>query len=275
MVKKPNKTLERNMNEESIIIDNFSIVSIFIEMYFNENKLASGTAFFLEKNNQKHLVTNWHNLSGRNAITKEPLDTTNLAVPNKVRVYHHNLKSIGNVIPVDYNLQGENGQSLWLEHPIHTNKVDVAVLPIVDSNNIYTIEKAIEESDPYDAWPIEVGEKLYVLGYPFGITASAYFPIWKAATIASEPNINIDDLPKFYIDTATKQGMSGSVVIQKERRAVALMEDNQITSRFRLNFLGVYSGRVLEPKNSFDTQIGIVWKKYCIDEIIDGNKFYD
>lgn len=264
------------MNEEEIVlIDKLSVVSVFIEMYFNETKLAIGTAFFTERNNEKFLVTNWHNLSGRNSITKEPLDNINLAIPNKIRVYHHDLKDLGNVIYQNYNLQNKDGQSLWFEHPIHTNKIDVAILPILTKIDIYTIELAILESDPYDAWPIEVGEKLYVLGYPFGITASAYFPIWKAATIASEPNINIEELPKFYIDTATKKGMSGSIVIQKERRAVAMMNKGQITSRFRVNFLGVYSGRVLEPKNEFDTQIGIVWKENCINEIIEGKKLHE
>ena len=263
------------MNEEDILIDNLSVVSVFIEMYFNENRLATGSAFFVERNNEKYLVTNWHNLSGRNSNTIEPLDKTNAAIPNKIRVYHHDLENLGNVIPEDYNLEDQNGQALWMEHPIHTNKVDIAILPMIgENNNIYTIEQAIKESDPYEAWPIEVSEKLYVLGYPFGITASDYFPIWKAATIASEPKINIDNLPKFYIDTATKQGMSGSIVIQKERRSVAIIEQQQITSRFRVNFLGVYSGRVTEPQNQFDTQIGIVWKEYCIDEILEGKQFY-
>jgi hypothetical protein len=261
--------------EETILIDNLSVVSVFIEMYFNEIKLAVGTAFFTERNGEKYLITNLHNLSGRNSITKKPLDTKNSAIPNKVRVYHHDLENLGNVIPKNYNLQDEDGKSLFYEHPIHSNKIDVAVLPVTDDTNIYTIEQAIKESDPYEAWTIEVGENLYVLGYPFGITASAYFPIWKAATIASEPNINIDELPKFYIDTATKKGMSGSAVIQKERRAVAIMSEGLVTSRFRVNFLGVYSGRVVEPQNEFDTQIGIVWKKNCIDEIIEEKKLYE
>jgi hypothetical protein len=69
--------------------------------------------------------------------------------------------------------------------------------------------------------------------------------------------------------------MSGSAVIQKERRAVAIMSEGLVTSRFRVNFLGVYSGRVVEPQNEFDTQIGIVWKKNCIDEIIEGKKLYE
>ena len=260
--------------QEALLIDSLSVVSVFIEMYFNEIKLAIGTAFFTERNNKKYLVTNWHNLSGRNSITKEPLND-NGAIPNKLRVFHHDLENLGNVIPKDYTLQDDNFKSLFYEHPIFANKVDVSILPISDETNIYTIEQAIKDSDPYESWPIEVGENLYVLGYPFGITASAHFPVWKAATIASEPNINIDDLPKFYIDTATKKGMSGSPVIQKERRAVTLMSENKITSRFRVNFIGVYSGRVIEPKNEFDTQIGIVWKENCIDEIIEGKIFHD
>ena len=40
----------------------------------------------------------------------------------------------------------------------------------------------------------------------------AMFPIWKRGSIASEPEIPIDGKPMFYIDTATRQGMSGAPV---------------------------------------------------------------
>jgi len=35
------------------------------------------------------------------------------------------------------------------------------------------------------------------------------------------------------------------------------------------NFVGIYSGRIL-GKTELEAQLGIVWKKEVIDEIIDG-----
>ena len=38
-------------------------------------------------------------------------------------------------------------------------------------------------------------------------------PIWKKSTIASEPDIDINNLPCFYIDSTTREGMSGAPVV--------------------------------------------------------------
>ncbi|MFH4113730.1 hypothetical protein WAI92_21810, partial [Acinetobacter baumannii] len=53
----------------------------------------------------------------------------------------------------------------------------------------------------------------FILGYPLKLTGGGNFPIWKRGTIATEYIVNLDYLPKYYIDTATtKSGMSGSPV---------------------------------------------------------------
>jgi hypothetical protein len=56
----------------------------------------------------------------------------------------------------------------------------------------------------------------FVLGYPRGMSGGGHFPVWKRATIATEPDIDLDGLPRFYIDTATREGMSGSPVYAQE-----------------------------------------------------------
>ena len=57
----------------------------------------------------------------------------------------------------------------------------------------------------------EVSDNASVIGYPFSDIAYLQMPIWKRASIASEPDINIDKLPKMLVDTATRSGLSGSL----------------------------------------------------------------
>ncbi len=53
--------------------DQISYTSIPITMHFSETKqkLASGTAFIYEFEEKFYLITNWHNVTGLNPITKE------------------------------------------------------------------------------------------------------------------------------------------------------------------------------------------------------------
>ena len=115
-------------------------------------------------------------------------------------------------------------------------------------------------------------DDVYVLGFPFGISEGEGFPIWKRASIASEPIIDIQDRPLMYIDTASRSGMSGSPVIYKERRGVAICDTHPTKatkiSHFFMEFIGVYSGRI-GADDEFKAQLGRVWKKRVIDEIIN------
>lgn len=98
-------------------------------------------------------------------------------------------------------------------------------------------------------------------------------PIWKKSSIATEPDINIEGLPKTLIDTATRSGLSSSPAIM-QRIGIHGMVDGKMlptTSIGRIrNFLGVYSGRVGDDE--FKAQLGVVWKARVIEEIITVKK---
>lgn len=122
--------MESNI-EEIIDIDPLSAAPVFIDLLFDDIKLATGTAFFIKRDSAMYLITNWHNLAGRNSLTNAPLDP-NLSIPNTVRVYHHNCEQLENTVEMKYRIRDENDQPLWLEHPIHKSKVDVGVLQLHD-----------------------------------------------------------------------------------------------------------------------------------------------
>ena len=100
--------------------------------------------------------------------------------------------------------------------------------------------------------------------YPRGLDGGNELAIWKRASIASEPKHDIDGLPKLLIDTATRQGMSGSPVIVRRRgmtvpRGVQRVP-GKLTGQELIGesdtFLGVYSGRIGD--DPMGVQLGIV-----------------
>ena len=72
-----------------------------------------------------------------------------------------------------------------------------------------------------------------------------------------------------YIDTATREGMSGAPIYAQESGFWApegkkLPEDGVFGKGHR--FIGIYSGRV--GNDPFFAELGIVWKEEAIQEII-------
>jgi len=102
-----------------------------------------------------------------------------------------------------------------------------------------------------------------IIGFPFGFSSYGKFPIWKTGQVASDLDIDIDQLPLFYIDAATRGGMSGSPVICRAN-SYSTKKGFTMSSGYSQKFLGIYSGRL--PN---DSDIGKVWKAKCLDEIIN------
>ena len=131
----------------------------------------------------------------------------------------------------------------------------------------------INEIDFDSQFKEKVADEAYVIGYPFSATPYLQMPIWKKASIASEPDINIDELPKFLIDTATRPGLSGSPVVMQRigihgATSKGMMPDSLIGAI--RNFIGVYSGRI--GVDEVKAQLGIVWKAKAVKEILQAKQ---
>lgn len=91
-------------------------------------------------------------------------------------------------------------------------------------------------------------------------------PVWVQGAIATEPTVDWDGLPRFLIDSRTRQGQSGSPVVLYREAGITTDEDGKhfIVPGPHERFIGVYSGRV-----SPDSDIGIVWKARVVREIVE------
>lgn len=269
-----------------IINDPWTYAVTFLELLFEDQVLATGSGFFWQKEGAYYLVTNWHNLSGRDPTTKIPLSDT-AALPDRVRfleyekgknepdggLYQINVRQITLPLFADYPFQ-----SLWYEHPIHGSAVDVAVMPISRENvSASTLIMPAQSLESDCIKPPFVTQDVYVIGYPLGIISGLPVPIWKRATIASEPLVDPEGLPKVLVDTATRKGMSGSVAITQTFQVGPYPKKDGSNSNTLMaitrEILGVYSGRI--GASAIEAQLGIVWKTHVIDEIIGGGKVLD
>ena len=183
------------------IQEKLSWVPIQIEILYNEEVLGLGTAFFYSENGKTYLITNWHNVSGRNPETLKAIHK-DAALPNKLKLFYP--MNAGNIkeLPEGASTIGwnavllelyENEKPVWFEHPSYGKKVDAIAIELnVDDTELY-----VANSPELDLTKITLRPSLdvFVLGYPRGLTGGARFPVWKRGSIASEPEIDLDYLP--------------------------------------------------------------------------------
>lgn len=257
--------------------DQISLCTHHLMLGFRETDviLANATGFIYKLEKDFYLITNWHNMSGKNPITNEQI-AEHAGIPDIILTRFRDLNNPGTAYAVTIELYGdqEMANPKWLVHPIHKEKVDVIAIKIEENliKNRFLIP--INKCDFDQKYYPEVSDTAFVIGYPFSDSLYGELPIWKKASIASEPKINVDQLPKMYIDTATRSGLSGSPVIWDRIGVHGLKKGKGFDSIGRIRgFLGIYSGRI--GSDEFQAQLGIVWKAPVIDEIIKGGVFGD
>lgn len=200
---------------KSIVLSVTTFSAFQINLKFDEKVIATGTAFFTSAGKRVLLVTNKHNVTGRNSQTGEYLDKKYGDVPNVMSV----------LIPITkpkdkgficshwqwYNIplyiNGDEEKPAWVEHP--DSMVDLVGFKFKPQE--VNIKNLVLPADDTDL-PLQISNRVNVIGYPFGISTDN-FPIWCTGYVASEPAIDIKGKPLMYIDSRTRQGQSGSPVI--------------------------------------------------------------
>jgi hypothetical protein len=260
---------------------NFSVFRA--ESMFDDRVLTTGTAFFfggkMNDNPTLWLVTNWHFFSGRdvNPPHRALDDLGNF--PNRIRI--HLLRRTlqphpdGAVVLVDeftLDLYNEFDNALWYRHPLK-HRVDVGVVNLGRMFPDHLVYAVNEVANTYDML-INVGDEVFVLGYPLGFTHFVNTPIWKRGSIASEPHLGETGGAEnvFIIDATTRSGMSGAPVILRAKTSYISEEKSVRPCLIANRFIGVYASRPRftdeEGKVQF-AEIGYVYKSGVIDQIIN------
>jgi hypothetical protein len=282
---------------ESRVSRDLSHTAVRIEVVRNNQDqvvtAAKATGFLWQNGEELLLITNVHNVAGWDYLRDKAMSDSG-ALPTHVRIEVEFSKDEGDnrILITRRTLQAPildtEGQPAWLVHPLHGPVVDVAALPLktIDVERLYPDlygagfavgTRAVNVLSSFSDFDIDAGDDAYVIGFPLGLDGGGNFPIWKRASVASEPGLQIGGLPKTLIDTATRPGMSGSPVIAVRRGLIRARGSvpGQFNAKDMIGqaeaFLGVYSGRV--DDDPLGAHIGIVWKAHVVDEIVQGNTF--
>lgn len=248
----------------------FSLTVAKIEMFRKDGSSlmpgATGTAFFYKSNNDVFLVTNWHNVTGVNPATGEALHTKGL-LPNLLRTHYKQwanaAKSLLRSQHLDISLYHDN-EPVWLEHS-NRRGVDVVAVPVLLSDFENFANECINTVDQEFGLEVCAGMDCFILGFPENLVGAANTPIWKRGSIASEP---YQQYP-YYVDSATRKGMSGAPVIARHTGIFGMREGrltgNEIIGTVE-KFIAIYSGRVGDDALGF--QLGTAWQSNVLDDIL-------
>ena len=242
-----------------------SCQSLFLKMKFDGQELSTGTGFIVNTSKGYALITNRHNVTGKNNETGELLSKTG-GVPNQIEILHNRKNQLGHWVSRTEKII-DNDTPLWIEHPTLSHKADFVALFLKNFDDVGFYPYALNNTN----LNILVGpaDPVSVIGFPFGIQAGGSLAIWATGFMASEPDIDFKGLPIFLVDCRTRPGQSGSAVIAYRSGGAIAMEDGStaIFPSSIIKFLGIYSGRIHK-----DSDIGMVWKMSAIKELLDSIK---
>lgn len=239
-----------------------SVQSLLVRMQFNGRPLSTGTAFVVQAPSGPYLVTNRHNVTGRHQETDAPLSPTG-GVPNEIIIVHNRNVQLGQWVPRREPLYEPSGAPRWREHPTLGPNADFVALPLTDLAEVALYPYDVAKTGPN----IFVGpaDSVSVIGFPFGVTAGGVFGVWATGFLASEPDVDFNDLPIQLIDCRSREGQSGSPVIAFRSGGMVPMVGGG-ASAFTVpvwRFIGIYSGRI-----NRESDLGIVWKASAIQQLV-------
>jgi hypothetical protein len=241
-----------------------------LTLFCNGVSLGPATGFIWTTLNRTFLISNWHVIAGRNTYTGQAMHSSG-AVPDAVH-FSAAFEHLGRLEWREVRIQlfDQAGNATWLQHPTLGQDVDIAALEMPIDGISGTV-CSLAEGDLQSNIAVTVSSEVFVVGFPLGIAKQFTLPIWKRGSVASEFSVPFDGLPIFVVDTATREGMSGSPVYARSSGAhLTTTGDFAIGNGPSSRFLGVYSGRY-GAKDEFSAQLGRVWHAELIPTIISGN----
>ena len=245
-------------------IDQLSLTSLLLQVSSKGAPLETGTGFVVQKGQNFYLVTNWHVVTCLNPLTKQALLVQCVGrTPDQVAILQNVKGKLGTWTWKFEALLDEKGNPRWIEHPQLTSKADVVALPLTNTDGVqfYPLDLTLSTTSLH----LGPTDSISIVGFPFGNTATGGLAIWKAGTIASDPDVDYDGTPQFLIDATGRPGMSGSPVYERRIGPHMDAEGNEILSPgITDKFLGVYAGDIDQQSS-----IGRVWKASVVEQIYD------
>jgi hypothetical protein len=240
--------------------------ALHLEAKFNGVVIASATGFVAEGQGRLWLVTNRHVVTGLHNDTNVCLDKTGRR-PNSLEISFPQVGRLDIWNGVNFELGDKDGTPAWYEHPTLSSVADIIALPIGrhPSVDIPVMSLAL----PPRPLGLRVTGELYVVGFPVGYSAysNGAYAIWTRGSLASEPVIDIDNMPLMLVDARTRKGQSGAPVLAYvPDGGYRIFADGGTAAGGPAieQLVGVYSGRVHD-----DSDLGRVWKLRALVDLLE------
>ncbi|WP_417764853.1 hypothetical protein [Shewanella chilikensis] len=268
-------------------------------MYDDYGLISTGTAFYYSLDEEWFLITNWHNLSGKHFLSKEALTQSRFPTYVKAKISAYiddGCSGIKGFVPVGQRIEiYKDYTPTWYEHPTLGSDCDVVAVPLSKPPSCPEFMHNAVNLISSIRIPVKPGNTAFIIGFPKSLSVGFGLPLWKSGYIASEPHYpvkisgdiseigglsNGKELPAFYIDSQTREGMSGSPVFASyvgnwdtsDPYKPIDPEDPEFFSRDdvalgenRMEFVGCYSGRI--GKDLEGAALGLCWTVDTINEI--------
>jgi hypothetical protein len=253
-----------------ILLDQPSFLSLIVQAKLGNNCLSSATGFIVNRpDGSSILITNWHVVSGRYPDRDETISLSG-KVPDSLSIRHNADGELGSWTDKTEKLYDDSGKPLWLEHPFLGSRVDVVGLPLTNLEGIARYPYSYSGPVGHDVanFPASIkwgpSDFVNVVGFPFGLSSGGGHGIWVQGAIATEPELDYEELPKYLIDSRTRTGQSGSPVVIYKRNGWITLSDGRpfLIHNPIMLLIGVYSGRVNK-----ESDLGTVWKTQVVEEI--------
>jgi hypothetical protein len=214
------------------------------------------------------LVTAWHNVTGTDPETGQPL-SDNAVRPDALRAYF-STSEMGKRLVREIPLYASDEAARFRTHLSFGRHVDVVAIDIERIPPSPGVLCTSVNDLPEDPIAARIGTSAFVVGFPRGLSASG-LPIWKRGTIATEPGL-VDTQSgneSYLLDAATREGMSGAPAFLFTDSGFEDERGNFQLGRGRASkFLGLYSGRIAS-EDQLDAELGIVWPVRLIREVVE------
>lgn len=277
----------------------FTLCPLQIVMCDNAGPLSSGTAFFYEHEGESFLITNWHNFTFRHFVDKTPMNRSG-RFPEHLKIKFVTAHEDGiraTAVAHRTEIYDADGPR-WYEHPALGSGCDLVALPLARPDTCPP--SAHRPANKLDSGrvPVKPGVTAFIVGFPRTISAGPGLPILKSGYIASETDFDVSiggkiadvgglsgglTIPAFFIDSQTREGMSGAPVFAfftgiwnpadpytttDDSGNLLLTDDTAFGSG--MEFVGCYSGRV--GPNEQGAALGLCWRTGAIEAICAARK---
>ena len=241
-----------------------------IQMCDFRGGISLGTAFFYEADGENFIITNWHNVTGKDPfagqqIHREGRTPTFMKAKWPVITIEQDGTEMAHFAAQGIEIENDRGP-LWFEHPEFGSLCDVVAIPSVRPadwpSHVHAAANRIDETPIH----VDPGLKIIVIGFPHGMSTGPGLPLMKTGALSSMPGYNVNmggefsdvggmkggvSLPLWLTDVHTVPGMSGSPIFGEYSGMwdpLGLARDGKITPSTLIGsarlFLGCHSSRL-------------------------------